>query len=350
MPDARLALGYRGRRRTLRRYGRRARRDRGRALSLAPLRHTLEVVDFLAEEPTDFGISTVGSRAIAGALSSEMLALRDAAGLTLAEAIVSVGGNSSPSAPRADIGLYLELHIEQGPVLEREGLHLGVVTAITGICRFRVRVLGRPDHAGTMPMSLRRDALTASADMILALEQLWSDGSGVGTVGRVAVLPNATNVIPGQVDFTAEMRSTDAATLEARQHAFVSAVRTIADRRDGHRRGAIALRRRAGPHTRIHPIHACRGRAVARPPASPPASYAGHDANQLAKLAPIGMLFIPSQSGRSHCPEEWTDLADVALGARALGEAVLQFDERLACYLISPFDFRYALATSLASL
>jgi len=178
-------------------------------------------------------------------------------------------------------------------------------------------------------MSLRRDALAASAEMILALEALWSDDKGVGTVGRVAVSPNATNVIPGQVEFTAEMRSTDAAILDARQREFASTVQSITARRavtaDTHLLSAeppvpIA----ESVQSTLADVVQSLGHSPRRLP-----SYAGHDANQLAKLAPIGMLFIPSKAGRSHCPEEWTDLTDVALGARALGEAVLQFDSRV---------------------
>jgi beta-ureidopropionase / N-carbamoyl-L-amino-acid hydrolase len=291
------------------------------------LRHTLEVVDFLAEEPTEFGISTLGSRAMAAALSSGMLMLRNESG-TLAEAIASVGGRPDAIAARHDIGLYLELHIEQGPVLEDEGLHLGIVSAITGIGRFQVRVMGRTDHAGTMPMAQRQDALAAAAEMVLALERLWKDGAGVGTVGRLRLEPNATNVVPGVVEFLAEMRSVDGVLLEQRRHMFADEVRAIADRR--------------GLAIEVHPVSAEAPVPIGEDiqavlaevlsalghPARHLPSYAGHDGNQMAKIAPIGMLFVPSHAGRSHCPEEWTDLADIALGAQALGEAVLRFDQR----------------------
>jgi N-carbamoyl-L-amino-acid hydrolase len=299
-------------------------RDRG-----IQLRHTLEVVDFLAEEPTDFGISTVGSRAWAGALSADMLALQSEQG-TLAAAIASVGGEperlDSARRQRRDIALYLELHIEQGPVLEQAGQRLGVVTGITGIVRFQVRLEGRPDHAGTMPMALRRDALAGAAEVIAALEQHWQDGAGVGTVGRLRVEPNATNVVPGLVELSAEMRSVDAARLEAGRQAFPAAVRAIAERRQ--LLAAIEERSHEEPvlvpesvqSVLVQVVEALGHRAKSLP------SFAGHDANQIAKIAPIGMLFVPSHNGRSHCPEEWTDLADMALGAHALGEAVLRFD------------------------
>jgi N-carbamoyl-L-amino-acid hydrolase len=175
-------------------------------------------------------------------------------------------------------------------------------------------------------MSDRRDALAAAAEMVLALEQLWSDGAGVGTVGRLHLEPNATNVVPGTVEFTAEMRSVSHDVLSERQHAFADVVATI----------AASRRLTAEPHLLSSeppvPVTASTQSVLAdvlqslgHSPRRLP-SYAGHDANQIARIAPIGMLFIPSRAGRSHCPEEWTDFADVTLGAQALGEAVLRFD------------------------
>jgi N-carbamoyl-L-amino-acid hydrolase len=297
------------------------------ARCLPRLRHPLEVVDFLAEEPTDFGISTVGSRAIAGSLSASMLAFRsDAASASLADAIASVGGRPDALVSRRDVAVYLELHIEQGPVLEREGLHLGVVTAITGIARFSVRVVGRSDHAGTMPMSVRRDALAAASEMVLGLEGLWSDGAGVGTVGRVFVEPNATNVVPGAVEFTAEMRSVDPGVLRERQASFSSLVSSVAARREV--AAEVSVLSSAPPVPVPDHVQSVLADVVSSlgHPARRLPSYAGHDANQIARIAPIGMLFIPSRDGRSHCPEEWTEAADVALGAQALTEAVRRLD------------------------
>jgi beta-ureidopropionase / N-carbamoyl-L-amino-acid hydrolase len=296
------------------------------------LRHSLEVVDFLAEEPTDFGISTVGSRAWAGELTADMLALRGGHG-TLGEAITTIGGDperlGSARRRHGDVAVYLELHIEQGPVLESAGQRLGVVTAITGIARFLTRLEGRPDHAGTMPMALRRDALAGAAEIVSFLEEHWQDGAGVGTVGRLRVEPNATNVVPGVVELSAEMRSVDAGRLEAGRLAFPSAVHAIAGRRQLE---AVLEERSFEPPVLVpDAVQALlaqvvdgMGQSARRLP-----SFAGHDANQVAKIAPIGMLFVPSHNGRSHCPEEWTDLADAALGARALGEAVLRFDDAL---------------------
>jgi beta-ureidopropionase / N-carbamoyl-L-amino-acid hydrolase len=299
-----------------------------RCLADHSLRHRVEIVDFLAEEPTDFGISTVGSRAMAGALTPEMLDL-GADGRTLAEAIASVGGSPERiGTPRADIGQYLELHIEQGPVLEQDGLHLGVVTAITGIVRFRIVLHGRPDHAGTMPMDKRLDALAGAAEIVLALEDLWRDGQGVGTIGRIAVQPNATNVVPGTVELWAEMRSVDSSVLVDRSERFAEAASAIATRRALQARVRELSREAPVPVTvAAQDVLAEVVQSLGHPPRRLP-SFAGHDANQLAKIAPIGMLFVPSRAGRSHCPEEWTDLADIALGAQALAEAVVRFASR----------------------
>jgi beta-ureidopropionase / N-carbamoyl-L-amino-acid hydrolase len=302
-----------------------------RTLRGVALKRPLEVVDFLAEEPTDFGISTVGSRALAGTLTREMLA-RQSGSWTLADALALVGGRpdaiETVRRSQGSVAVYFELHVEQGPVLESEGLRLGVVTGITGIQRFRLAIEGRPDHAGTMPMSRRRDALAAAAEIVLALEDLWRDGRGVGTVGRLSLAPNATNVVPGSVELWAEMRSVVPEVLEQRAHTFASAARDLAARRDVQvqvdqisAEAPVAVSQ--GVQDLLDGVLVELGQPVKHLP-----SFAGHDANQIARFAPIGMLFMPSRDGRSHCPEEWTDLADVALGARALGQAVLSFDGR----------------------
>jgi N-carbamoyl-L-amino-acid hydrolase len=180
-----------------------------------------------------------------------------------------------------------------------------------------------------MPMALRHDALAGAAEVVLALERLWQDGAGVGTVGRLRVEPNATNVVPGQVELWAEMRSVDASVLQQRSDAFPRDVEAIAQRR-GLSVECYALSAESPVliDDDVQSVLAETVAALGHPPRRLP-SFAGHDANQIARIAPIGMLFVPSRDGRSHCPEEWTDLADIALGTRALGEAVLRFDARL---------------------
>jgi beta-ureidopropionase / N-carbamoyl-L-amino-acid hydrolase len=298
------------------------------------LRHPLEVIDFLAEEPNDFGLSMVGSRAIAGTLDDAALARQDRDGQSLAEAIAAAGGRPAEirgaCRDAGSVAVYLELHIEQGPALERAGRPVGVVTAITGVTRYRVRLQGRADHAGGTPVASRLDALAGAAEVVLAMEQLWLDGAGVGTVGRLDVSPNAINVVPASATMWTDMRSVDSQVLDSRPAAFAAQVRQIAARRG---LGAEVDLLSREPPVRTDPeVTAALAEVVSQLglPCLQLPSYAGHDANQMAKIAPAGMLFVPSRAGRSHCPEEWTEPADIAAGLRALIAAVLRLDETAA--------------------
>jgi N-carbamoyl-L-amino-acid hydrolase len=302
------------------------------------LAHTLEIFDYTAEEPTDFGISTVGSKALAGNLSEEMLALEDGSGRTLAEALQEYGGDpeniSRAARKRGAVTACLELHIEQGPVLESGGNILGAVSGIVGVRRFLVKVKGRADHAGTAPMSLRRDALAGAAEMILALETIAA-GCGnpepcVGTVGRIRIAPNAANVVAGAAELNAEIRAFDRRLLKDLSSRFLSACRQTAARRD------LSLTLSTLSHTdpvRVDPgilglvRRSCAGVTGRYREIS---SGAGHDSNQLACIAPVGMIFVPSREGRSHCPEEYTDPHALALGTEALLATLLAIDGRRA--------------------
>jgi len=301
------------------------------------LKHPLEVVDFLAEEPTDFGISCVGSRGMTGELDEEALARRDPSGQALAEAMASVGGRPDTLALTVrgpgSVALMLELHIEQGPVLEQEGTSVGIVTGIVGISRYRIDVRGQADHAGTTPMDRRRDALAAAAEVVLALEALWQDApapGGVGTAGRMFVSPNAGNVVPAAVELWAEQRSIDAELLRRQETALLERVQEIARRRSVQ---AVVERVSHEEPTlipeRVQDGLAAVVRGLGLPERRLP-SYAGHDTMHVARIAPAGMLFVPSRGGRSHCPEEWTELEEWVTGVRALGEAVVRFDRELA--------------------
>jgi len=299
------------------------------------LEHTLEIIDYTAEEPTEFGISTVGSKALAGNLSQDMIALKDSGGRTLGEAICEYGGDPGTifqaARNKGSVEICLELHIEQGPVLETAGNILGAVNGIVGIRRFLVKVKGRADHAGTTPMSQRRDALAGAAEMILALEGISSQhmdtASCVGTVGRMTVSPNAANIIPSSAELNAEIRTLDGQLLEALSSSFTSACRDIAARRD------LTLELATLSHT--DPV--CVDPAIvnlikkaceqATDHCQEIASGAGHDINQLACFAPVGMIFIPSRKGRSHCPQEYTDPGSIALGTEALLNTVLEIDK-----------------------
>ncbi len=198
------------------------------------LRHPLEIIDFLAEEPSTYGMSCVGSRILGGRLGRDGLNLTNSEGETLAEGIRRMGGDPDRLADAVreagSVAAYVELHIEQGPVLENGGIAVGIVTGIVGITRYAITVEGRPDHAGNTPMDMRQDALTAAARLVLkAEEEAWalnhSTGFFVGTVGQLAVEPNAANVVPGRVRLTVEFRSGS----DAARRSFIASLRQFAD-------------------------------------------------------------------------------------------------------------------------
>jgi N-carbamoyl-L-amino-acid hydrolase len=292
--------------------------------------HDFRVVDFCGEEPNDFGISCVGSRAIAHMLTDAHLGLREPSGRILAEALTAAGGDPARIADAAwsagEVHAFVELHIEQGPVLEAAGVPIGIVSGISGIERVKVTFTGQAGHAGTTPMGSRHDALCAAAETILALEQLASNGGGVGTVGRVVALPGALNVIPDQVELWAEFRHVTAGWLDALRRELEQAVIDA-----GRRRGvdaAVLTLSRTEPVQASELVRAAMTQAVAELELESLVlpSGAGHDTVQMARLGPVGMLFVPSIGGRSHCPEEATAPADLDAGVRALLATVLALD------------------------
>ncbi|THA23961.1 Zn-dependent hydrolase [Streptomyces sp. RKND-216] len=295
------------------------------------LEHELRVVDFFNEEPNQFGLSCVGSRALVGEVTRKHLDLDDGAGETLRDALARVGG-SPDDLPEArwsgdDVAAFLELHIEQGPVLEHEGLPVAVVSAIAGIDRYRVEFTGRPDHAGATPMDYRYDASCAAAETVLAVERLAADeGTGVATTGRIEIEPGAPNVVPGRARLWVEFRSGEREWLDDCGRGLHEAARAAAERRgvqaDVH---SLSASDPVAADTRIRELLE-RGNTRLGLPHRTMFSGAGHDAAHMARLAPMGMLFVPSHGGRSHCPEEWTDLEQVATGARALAQGLVEVD------------------------
>ncbi len=298
------------------------------------MRHPLEVIAFTNEEPNAFGLSTVGSRSMAGKLTADRVrALRDPGGRTLAEAIDFLGGSAArletARRPHGAIAHYLELHIEQGPVLDREKAPVGVVTGIAAPTRLRVRMGGRPDHAGTTPMGMRRDALAGAAEVVLALERLAAETpETVGTVGCLTNHPNHANVVPGQVEMLLEFRSIQPERIAAVRGKVLEALNEIARRRNLDVTWEFMMEERPVP---IAPETVALAAAVCQAleiPYRRVVSGASHDANHIAEIAPVGMLFVPSVGGRSHCPEELTETADLAAGTRALLELLLRLDTR----------------------
>ncbi len=290
----------------------------------------VEVIGFADEEGVRFAATLLGSRAVAGTFDPAWLDKTDQDGATMRAALMASGFDPArvgdAARRRDDVLAYVELHIEQGPVLEAEGLPVGVVTAISGGNRFNVEVTGMAGHAGTVPMSLRRDALCAAAECVLAVERIARGMSEVvGTVGRIEALPGAINVIPGKVRFTLDARAPGDELRERAVAAMRAEFEAIAARRDvtivlspvwEARTAACspALQRQL-----TAAIHA-EGVRVHHLP-----SGAGHDGMAIIDIAPIGMLFVRCQGGISHHPAEAVTLGDVEIGARVLARFVAQF-------------------------
>jgi beta-ureidopropionase / N-carbamoyl-L-amino-acid hydrolase len=311
-----------------------------RALSDAneQLDHALEVVDFLAEEPSEYGLSCVGSRGMSGMLTAQMLDMREPGGETLREALRRVGGNPDrvADARRADVKAFLELHIEQGVVLESQSLQVGIVTGIVGIRRVEITFDGAADHAGTTPMLLRRDALVAAANTVVSVrqmaERLAAEGAGyfVATVGVLNVEPNASNVVPARCRIVIDIRTTEPRLTER----FMEVVS-----RESERHAAAARVQRAplvilsdGPPALCDPgLRATLGRSAEKLKlrAGDLASGAGHDAAFMTRICPSAMVFVPCRNGKSHTPEEWADKDAIAEGAAVILDAVKSLDQSL---------------------
>ncbi len=293
----------------------------------------LEVVAFADEEGLRFQSTFLGSRAYLGRLEPRELDLRDRAGVTLAAALgrdgaaltAALGGDGAtlgrapgPRTAPHDIRAYFEVHIEQGPVLESRDLPLGVVTAIAGQSRFNLAFQGRAAHAGTTPMPLRRDALAAAAELVLAAERAANDEPGlVATVGELGVPNAACNVVPGRVDATLDIRHQD----DAIRHAAIEALRTQADAIGARRNVATTWETIADvPATPCTPALLERlGAAVAATGVEvfELPSGAGHDAVTMAGVTDVAMLFVRCAGGISHHPDEAVAEADVALAIEA---------------------------------
>ena len=295
------------------------------------LRHPLEVCAFSAEESSRFGVGTIGSAVVAGELNAKDIeGLKDKHGYRLGEVLARLGRshdviNSSKRYP-SEFHAYLELHVEQGPVLESEGKKIGVVSAISASTRLRVKFLGRADHSGTTPMNLRKDALTAASELILAVERICKNEvrGVVGTVGSMNVSPNAMNVVPGIVELGIDIRSIQAESKKAAATLVLQEAEQISKRRDIELEAAII--KEDEPVILNGEIVSllediCKSSAATY---KVMISGAGHDAMKMARITRSGMLFVPSKRGLSHNPDEWTDLADVEAGANCLLQAALR--------------------------
>lgn len=293
------------------------------------LRHDLAVVDFLAEEVSVFGVSCIGSRTMSGVLPQAWLDLTHE-GRTLDQAMRDVGGAPDRMAARSDIRAFLELHIEQGTVLEASGTDLGIVTDIAGIERIEIILTGQPDHAGTTPMDRRADALVAAAGLVTRIDteakrRAAGQGHFTATVGEFSIEPGAANVVPGRVRMLIDARASDRATMVDFAGWLTACLTDLPPGIAGEAR----LLSDNHPTPMSDQIVAALDAAATRCGASHRrmVSGAGHDAAYLARIAPAAMIFVPSRDGRSHCPEEYSETADIALGAEVMAEAVIAIDK-----------------------
>ncbi|WP_026438972.1 allantoate amidohydrolase [Acidocella facilis] len=289
----------------------------------------IEILAFGDEEGSRFHASMTGSRYRAGTLTGDPTTLLDEDGISMGEAMRGFG--LDPAAlcqppPRGDVRLYLEAHIEQGPVLQAENLPLGIVTGIAAQTRLAVTLIGMANHAGTTPMGLRRDALAAAAEAVLLVERIATREGIVGTVGALSVAPGVGNVIPGLVSFSVDLRAPLAGPRDAAEQEFRDGLAALCARRGiGQevktvQQLAPCLCDETAQRLLAESIAAQGGRPFAL------ASGAGHDAMSMAALCPVAMLFIRCRDGVSHNPAEHVTPEDVDAAARVM----LGFLERLA--------------------
>lgn len=298
----------------------------------------LEVVIFANEEGVHYGKGLFGSRALAGLLEEGELEEVDAEGVNLAEWIRRYGGDPEriPQMTPAEGSLhaYLELHVEQGGRLWSRGFPLGIVEGIVGILRYRVTLEGFANHAGTTPMDQRRDALVAASKIILAVREIVTarPGRQVGTVGQIRVEPGAPNIIPARAVFPVELRDLSMDNLyDLAEQIRERAAQLAAEEEVSFGMEPVSSLQPALCHPRIR-FQIQEAAREMRAAAMTMASGAGHDAQSMAHLCPVGMIFVPSRDGISHSPQEYSRPEEIACGAELLYHTVLRLDkiDRLA--------------------
>ncbi len=299
------------------------------------LRHPVEVMVFTNEEGTRFHRWLIGSRAMSGLLLPEDLAAVDDDGVTLASRMSDIGGDLSrvDEAQRAagELAAFFELHIEQGPTLYQTGTPIGVVTGITGRAMFEVEIDGMANHAGTTPMPDRHDALVSASRLVLAVQRMAAEDEicRVATTGAIQAHPNAANVIPGKARISVEFRDVSMDALSAAETELRRAVERVSSDE------GVTMQIHRQRFTSAVPIadsmqamvEEAAGRSSLESQRLP--SGAGHDAQALAQIAEMAMIFVPSVNGISHSPEEFTTPEDCANGAQTLLNLLTLADERI---------------------
>jgi allantoate deiminase len=299
------------------------------------LKLPFEVIAFSEEEGVRFGVPFIGSRAVAGRFDAALLKLADRDGVTMEAAIRNFGleperfGDAAigPDAMGFDVLGFFEIHIEQGPVLEAEELRVAAVTSIAGQSRYSLKFTGHANHAGTTPMNLRRDALAGAAEWICEVEARAKRTDGlVATVGKLALEPNAGNVIPGVVSLGFEVRHTRDAVRKEAAEELLERAKAIAEQRKLKFESTSQMDQPAVPMDERLTAYLGEAMESKGMPAHRMASGAGHDAMVMAARVPAAMLFLRSPGGISHHPEETVREEDV----EAALEVALRFFQRLA--------------------
>jgi N-carbamoyl-L-amino-acid hydrolase len=293
-------------------------------------RHPLELIIFSNEEG-----GTIGSMAMAGTLAAAGLTQISQSGMTMAEGIRAIGGDpgqlDKAFRKKGDLTAYLELHIEQGGILEQEKLQIGVVEGIVGIVHWEVTVEGFANHAGTTPMDMRKDALLAASKLVVAVNEVVTgvDGRQVGTIGKISVQPGAYNVIPGKVTMGLEIRDLSFEKIGLLFKDIEKRAASIAAA------SGVQIRFRRDPNE-SKPAMADKTMQSLIVQAAKNLGYshrfmpsgAGHDAQEIAHIAPVAMIFIPSIGGISHSPKEFSTPADMARGVEVLWQTIMAMDLR----------------------
>ncbi|RHW34660.1 Zn-dependent hydrolase [Lysinibacillus yapensis] len=297
--------------------------------------HPIEVISFACEESSRFGVSTLGSKAMAGSFDKEKVRyLKDRNGVTLEEALslCAFEIDSVHQASREDenIKAFFELHIEQGPVLENENKKIGIVTGIAAPVRFSIKIAGTPSHSGTTPMNMRKDALLGASEIALELEKVALSEQSCGTVATVGVLDiqaGAMNVVPGEVEIKVDIRGT---SVDSRQRVLDHLKRTI-ELVERTRNLEIISQEIISEEPVLLSAEIietmetiCKEQDI---PYKMMPSGAGHDAMNMVKLCPTGLIFVPSVDGLSHHPEEHTDLDDLLIGIDVLEQIVIHYSK-----------------------
>jgi hydantoinase/carbamoylase family amidase len=300
------------------------------------LDHDIEIVSFTAEESNDFNLSTFGSRSFVGRLTAEMLQnTRDSKGARLSEELKKVNGGIDKFAMMKDMHsdkkAFIELHIEQGQRLETANLPMAVINSVVGTYRSTVKVIGQSNHSGTTMMEHRKDALTVSSEMILAVERYCQDkGDVVGTVGKLTVSPNAANIIPGQVEFILEVRAEKSETIHRAIEAIQKVWQDIATRREVEIQQEVFLDQKPVVLDQDIVTSLVETAREMNEPCLILPSMAVHDAAHMASVAKSAMVFVKSIDGKSHCPEEYSQPEDIEKAGNLILQGIINLDRTLS--------------------